>query len=619
MRRWKIVCAVMAVSLWAPLASALAVHGPAASAATFPGTNGPIAFVLDDSSGVEGSGDIWIMSPDGSSAMQLTDDPANDTDPAVSPDGSMIAFESDRSGTYQIYIMGNDGSGVTRLTTDGGSAPTWSPDGTKILFGGPGGDLWLMDADGTDPVQLTDTPAVVEMYSTWSPDGTKIAYTSDPSDLALYVMDADGTDPVLLTDDIGVGLTSSWSPDGTKIVFACDTGIPWGDQLCTIAPDGSQLTVLNHSDVGVPMEPSWSPDGTRIVFRSSFGIGGQLNVMDADGTNVSTITHYQAGNRSPSWGSGTSSRTEITTFAPDPPITGLPYSVLGTVTVDPAWPHPNEGLPGSVQVSDGVQSCWANANPTADAGVYAFSCGLTAGDPGGVSFTASYSAEPRWGIMPSSGVGATVVVTMPGPPTGVRASVPAPGATWTSVSASPADGPTPVGYQVRCVPVGVAFNTSPNVNPAVVFTGGTTLPVVVNGLARGTTYHCMVRARYGLFYATESGDGYEGPLSGWSNSFTVPVVAPPTPSGVVAATQAAPYQRTVIVHWANVVNTTGAAVTFDVRCVSSNGGVTRTATTAGSSVQVWTLTRGKRYVCQVRATNSKGSSAWTSSNQFTTP
>jgi len=75
--------------------------------------------------------------PDGTPPpVNLTNNPASDTDPNWSPDGSMIAFASTRDNNHNIYVMNADGSGQTRLTRNAAPdfSPAWSPDGTRIVF-----------------------------------------------------------------------------------------------------------------------------------------------------------------------------------------------------------------------------------------------------------------------------------------------------------------------------------------------------------------------------------------------------------------------------------------------------------------------------------------------------
>ena len=72
--------------------------------------------------------DIYVMRADGTGVVRLTDDPSNNSDPAWSPDGTRIAFDSNRDGNYELYVMNADGTRVTRLTRQRGSdaAPSWA-------------------------------------------------------------------------------------------------------------------------------------------------------------------------------------------------------------------------------------------------------------------------------------------------------------------------------------------------------------------------------------------------------------------------------------------------------------------------------------------------------------
>src|SRR6266581_3526303 len=94
-----------------------------------------------------------------------------------------IIFHSDRAGTFDIFVMNADGSGVTQLTNTTGQDfdPFWSPDGRRIAFvsnRNGNDDVFIMNADGSGVVQLTDNPAVDDPTA-WSPDGKQILFRSD--------------------------------------------------------------------------------------------------------------------------------------------------------------------------------------------------------------------------------------------------------------------------------------------------------------------------------------------------------------------------------------------------------------------------------------------------------
>src|SRR5438445_7064369 len=118
-----------------------------------------------------------------------------------------ILFDSDRDGNVEIYVMNADGTGQTRLTNNDAYDfyPKWSPDGSKIAFVSNRDttdgttEVYVMDADGSNPKRLTNN-AGFESSLSWSPDGNKIAFSSDmatrETSMALndiYVMNADGS------------------------------------------------------------------------------------------------------------------------------------------------------------------------------------------------------------------------------------------------------------------------------------------------------------------------------------------------------------------------------------------------------------------------------------------
>ena len=174
-------------------------------------TDGVIAFYAD----WDGNPEIYTLHADGSGLARLTDDPASDDSPAISPDGKRIVFLTARHDPepkfpnfkYELYVMDIDGGNLQRLTTTDAAEdhPAWSPDGSRIIFdadydGDGFYEIYTIHLDGSSLTRLTSN-AANDQFADWSPDGTQIAFSSYRNgNWDIYVMNADGSDQRPLTD-----------------------------------------------------------------------------------------------------------------------------------------------------------------------------------------------------------------------------------------------------------------------------------------------------------------------------------------------------------------------------------------------------------------------------------
>ncbi len=271
--------------------------------------------------------EIYVMDDDGKNQLNLTNHPDTDVAPSWSPDGTRIAFMSNRDGhvpkggvltTFEIYVMDADGGNPQNLTNDPNSdlSPAWSPDGTRIVFSSNrevNFEIYVMDTDGANPQKLTNNPGT-DHHPSWSPDGKRIAFSSyrdghfiADSELTseIYVMDTDGANPQRLTENRKNDDSPAWSPDGTRIVFSSDRK---GDfvnyEIYVMDADGGNLQRLTENRDN-DVSPSWSPDGKRITFSSIDGENhvGDIYVMDADGGNQQKLTNHPRNDGNPAWSS----------------------------------------------------------------------------------------------------------------------------------------------------------------------------------------------------------------------------------------------------------------------------------------------------------------------------
>lgn len=208
---------------------------------------------------------VWTMKQNGTGKQQVTHMSAPAIFPDFSPDGSKVVF--DGRATRDIYLINSDGTGLTQLTSGEGhnTYPAFSPDGNKIVFTSDRTgtwQVWVMDANGANQTQLTFDPQPKDQVPDWSPDGSKIAYLADtyvdPTQSwgDIWVMNADGSGQHPITHG-ATDYGTAWSPDGRRIAT-----LDWPSRtVYTLnAADGSDPQAV-HAGPGPQYVPGWQPRG----------------------------------------------------------------------------------------------------------------------------------------------------------------------------------------------------------------------------------------------------------------------------------------------------------------------------------------------------------------------
>ena len=256
----------------------------------------------------KGNSEIWAMDWDGNNQKQITSLKSSSIMPAVSPDGSRVAFTSYALGQPRIMVVDTTTLRAVPFLNQEASlnaTASFTPDGKQIFYastaaGGPP-QVYAAALNGRDFRRVSHRDAI-EVEPKVNPKNPGVVlFVAGPGGQQIYQMNSDGVGVQKVTNGEGEAANPAWHPDGQHIAFSWTRGYAKGDFNIFVMDAGSkQFVQLTHSE-GRNENPVWAPDGRHLVFASTRSGTSQIYTMLADGTQVKQLTS-QGVNRFPVWG-----------------------------------------------------------------------------------------------------------------------------------------------------------------------------------------------------------------------------------------------------------------------------------------------------------------------------
>jgi TolB protein len=245
--------------------------------------------------------EIYIADYDGANSRRLTTSRQLNINPSWSPDGRAVAYTSyvPVPDIFISYLFRGVRENPTKRQGSN-FLPVFSPDGTRMAFmsnrdGNP--EIYVMNVDGSGVRRITNHPAG-DSSPTWSPTGTQIAFTSDRSGTPqIYIVGADGLNLRRLTNE-SYADRPTWSPAPfNEIAFAARTGPGYDIKIYDLASGMTRQITFGE---GTNESPAYAANGRHIAFSSTRSGRWQIFTIGRDGRIVKQITR-DGNNTTPAW------------------------------------------------------------------------------------------------------------------------------------------------------------------------------------------------------------------------------------------------------------------------------------------------------------------------------
>ena len=252
----------------------------------------------------DGNREVYIMNPDGSEQIRLTQHPANDLNAVWSPIGEQILFVSDRDGKRDLYLMNPDGSNIRRVFKNElkrnftyRDDPTWSPDGKQFAYMYINWDKDIYAIHIANSGEQEENFLANGLYPAWSPDGAEIAYSPlEDGRMTLINVRTGAQKRILPRKELGGQAMPSWSAMADKLAFSWNNNrlppdfklgedkLPegWTDKqtIYIVNRDGTGLEQLVDEAGPMAEYPELSPNGKEILYTQK--IKGSLQIFKLD-------------------------------------------------------------------------------------------------------------------------------------------------------------------------------------------------------------------------------------------------------------------------------------------------------------------------------------------------